>query len=189
MFFIAIAGHSMPSVWAYFTMEKFNWDTAFIGYSLAFLGFLSIIVQSWLVGVLAKQLGDKSMTLLGLVLSITGLIFIAFTPWQWLLVPALILYVTGSVQRTGFQSMAAALVPKNEQGELQGSLSSLMGLATIIAPPLMTMSFSYFTSDNTSGFYFPGIPYIIAAFLTFTSLLLLVKKLNIKRKKQATAKV
>jgi DHA1 family tetracycline resistance protein-like MFS transporter len=63
-----------------------------------------------------------------------------------------------------------------------------MGLATIISPPLMTMSFSYFTSDKASGFYCPGMPYIIAAFLTFISLLLLIKKLNIKRKKQLTVR-
>ena len=39
----------------------------------------------------------------------------------------------------GFQSIISSQVSKSEQGELQGGLSSLLGLATIIAPPLLTM--------------------------------------------------
>jgi DHA1 family tetracycline resistance protein-like MFS transporter len=180
MFLVTVAGHSMPSVWAYFTTEKFNWSSDLIGYSLTFLGVMSIIVQSWFVGIFSKRMGDKSMIIIGIILSTIGLLLIAFSNSNWVLILALILYVLGNVHRAGFQSMISSSVPKNEQGELQGSLSSLMSLATIISPPLMTMSFSYFTSSSTSKLYFPGIPYLIAAFLTLLSVipLLKVKKIS-----------
>ncbi|MDG3584116.1 TCR/Tet family MFS transporter [Galbibacter pacificus] len=176
MFFVAISGHSMPSVWAYFTIEKFDWDTRLIGYSLAFLGVLSIVVQSWLVRLLAKKFGDAKMTIFGLLSSICGLLLIAFSAVEWLLFPAMMIYVIGSVQRTGFQSIITSNVAKNEQGELQGSLSSLLGLSTIIAPPLLTMAFTFFTKDESSGLYFPGTPYLIAVGLTVISLLIMIKK-------------
>lgn len=175
MFFVTIAGHSMPSVWAYFTIEKFDWNTELIGYSLAFLGVLSIVVQSWLVGILAKKFGDGKMTIFGLLSSICGLLLIAFSEVQWLLFPAMMIYVVGSVQRTGFQSIITSNVAKNEQGELQGSLSSLLGLATIIAPPLLTMTFTYFTKNENSGLYFPGAPYLIAVVLTIISLVIMIR--------------
>lgn len=175
MFLVTVAGHSMPSVWAYFTAEKFNWSSDLIGYSLTFLGVMSIVVQSWLVGVFSKRMQDKSMIVLGIILSTTGLSLIAFSNFVWLLIPALILHVLGNVYRAGFQSMISSLVPKNEQGELQGSLGSIMSLATIISPPLMTMSFSYFTSHNTLGLYFPGMPYLIAALLTLLSVIPMLK--------------
>lgn len=181
MFLMAIAGHSMPSVWAYFTIEKFDWNAELIGYSLAFLGLLSIIVQSWLVGTLAKKLGDDKMTIFGLLFSITGYLLIAFSNVEWLLFPAMVINVIGSVQRTGFQSIISSRVSKNEQGELQGGLSSLLGLATIIAPPLLTMVFTYFTKDKNSDIYFPGAPYLIASFLTIISLIIMLMNYKTRR--------
>ena len=89
MIFVSIANHSMESVWAYFTIEKFKWDTSLIGYSLAVIGLLSIIVQLWLVGILAKKLGDRRMAVFGLMLTMTGFFLFAFTEWQWLLLVAL----------------------------------------------------------------------------------------------------
>ena len=82
----------------------------------------------------------------------------AFTEWQWLLLVALLVYIIGGVQGTAIQSITSSTIPENEQGELQGSLGSLMGLTTLIAPPLMTSSFSYFTGKN-SAIYFPGISF------------------------------
>lgn len=178
MFFVALAGHSMPSVWAYFTIEKFDWDTKSIGFSLAFLGVLSIIVQSWLVGIFVKKIGDSNMTILGLLFSICGLLLIAFSQVEWLLIPAMMIYVLGSIQRTGFQSIITSNVAKNEQGELQGSLSSLLGLATIIAPPLLTMSFTYFTKNENTGLYIPGAPFLIATGLTMMSLIIIISNYN-----------
>ena len=83
----------MESVWAYFTIEKFKWDTSLIGYSLAVIGLLSIIVQLWLVGILAKKLGDRRMAVFGLMLMMTGFFLFAFTEWQWLLLVALLVYI------------------------------------------------------------------------------------------------
>ena len=40
MIFVSIANHSMESVWAFFTIEKFKWSTSLVGYSLAFIGIL-----------------------------------------------------------------------------------------------------------------------------------------------------
>ena len=174
MIFVSIANHSMESVWAYFTIEKFKWDTSLIGYSLAVIGLLSIIVQLWLVGILAKKLGDRRMAVFGLILTMTGFFLFAFTEWQWLLLVALLVYIVGGVQGTAIQSITSSTIPENEQGELQGSLGSLMGLTTLIAPPLMTSSFSYFTGKN-SAIYFPGISFLIAALLTLISLILLIK--------------
>lgn len=51
MVFVSVANHSMESIWAFFTIEKFKWTNRLIGYSLAFIGVLSIVVQMWLVGI------------------------------------------------------------------------------------------------------------------------------------------
>jgi DHA1 family tetracycline resistance protein-like MFS transporter len=104
----------------------------------------------------------------------TGFFLFAFTPWQWLLFTALLLVIVGGIQGTAVQSIMSSAMPDNEQGELQGALGSLMGLTTLIAPPLMTSSFSYFTGKQ-SEIYFPGIPFLIASILTLISLILFLK--------------
>ena len=53
----------------------------------------------------------------------------------------------------------------NEQGELQGGLTSLMSLTAIVGPPLMANTFSYFTGPS-APFYFPGAALTLAGILT-----------------------
>src|SRR3546814_5413788 len=91
MFLVMLSSHSMPSVWAYFTMERYGWDTAMVGYSLAFLGGLSVVVQSSLVGAMAKRWGEYGMTAMGVSLSTAGLLLVTLSFSAWLLLPALIL--------------------------------------------------------------------------------------------------
>ncbi len=62
-------------------------------------------------------------------------------------------------------------VEPNAQGELQGAVASLLSLATIIGPPLMTQLFGYFTGP-TAPFQLPGAAFVMAAALTIGSLLL-----------------
>lgn len=174
MFFVSIANHSMESVWAFFTIEKFRWSNLLIGYSLAFIGILSIVTQSWLVSILVKKIGDKLMAIWGLIFITVGFFLFAFAPWSWLLFIALIIFILGGVQGTAIQSIISSAIPNNEQGELQGALGSLLGFTTLIAPPLMTNSFSYFTSKQ-SEIYFPGIPFLISAALTLISLALFLE--------------
>lgn len=160
---VSIAGHSMPSVWAYFTMEKFSWNARLVGYSLAFLGILSLVVQVYGVRLMSRRFGDYRMTTIGIAFSILGLLCIAFSFHVLLLIPALILYNFGSINRAGFQALTSKGTREDRQGELQGIIGSLNGLALIIGPLLMTQTFGLFTNGALG--YFPGFPYLLAAIL------------------------
>ncbi|MBC9934179.1 TCR/Tet family MFS transporter [Chitinophaga qingshengii] len=174
MLLISFATHSMESVWAFFTIEKFGWSNQLIGYSLAFVGLLSVLSQTWLVGVVSRRLPDKQIAVIGLLCMTAGYLLFAFAWWQWVLLPALMIYIAGSIQGTAMQSIVAGAMPDNEQGELQGGLGSLMGLTTLLAPPVLTGSFAWATA-GTSPVYFPGMPYLIAGVLTICSLVLLMR--------------
>lgn len=174
MLLVSFATHSMESVWAFFTIEKFRWSNQLVGYSLALVGVLSILSQTWLVSVLTNRLSDRQMAIIGLVCMTTGYLLFAFAGWQWVLLPALVIYIAGSIQGTAMQSIVAGAMPDNEQGELQGALGCLMGLTTLLAPPVLTSSFAWATA-RTSPVYFPGMPYLIAAMMTVGGLILLLK--------------
>jgi MFS transporter, DHA1 family, tetracycline resistance protein len=53
-------------------------------------------------------------------------------------------------------------VPETEQGELQGALTSLNSLISVVAPVVMTQLFGIFTAAH-APVYFPGAPFLAAA--------------------------
>jgi DHA1 family tetracycline resistance protein-like MFS transporter len=74
-------------------------------------------------------------------------------------------------------------VPRNQQGELQGALTSLMSLTTIIGPLIMNNTFAFFTSDK-APFHFPGIHFLIGAVCMLFSLIIIWKVLTREKKVQ-----
>ncbi|MFM7858673.1 MAG: hypothetical protein ACKO96_43830, partial [Flammeovirgaceae bacterium] len=84
------------------------------------------------------------------------------------------------------QGIISSQVPANEQGELQGALTSLMSATSIVGPLIMTQLFSYFTGVN-AHIYFPGAPMLMGGIMTFISLLLAWRSLvNFDLTKTAT---
>lgn len=85
-------------------------------------------------------------------------------------------YALGGFAGPSLQGIISNQVPANMQGELQGVLTSLISFSAIIGPPVMTQSFSYF---STSGaLYIPGAPFILGALLSIVALIIGVKTLG-----------
>jgi DHA1 family tetracycline resistance protein-like MFS transporter len=53
-------------------------------------------------------------------------------------------------------------VPADAQGRIQGSLSSLVSLAGIVAPAIFASSFGFFIGPHTP-MHLPGVAFLIAA--------------------------
>jgi DHA1 family tetracycline resistance protein-like MFS transporter len=73
--------------------------------------------------------------------------------------------------------MVSGQVPANEQGEIQGILTSLMSASSIIGPPLMSGLFYHFTQP-TAAMLFPGAPFILGGILMGISTLLVFRALR-----------
>ncbi len=80
-------------------------------------------------------------------------------------------YALAGIAGPSLQSLISGNIPANEQGELQGALTSLISVTSIIGPLLMTGLFSYFTAA-TSSVYFPGAPFMMGAILTLISVII-----------------
>ena len=174
VFFLFSVGQNVyPSVWPYFTTEQFGFDSKMIGISLAIFGLCMALAQGGLIRIVIPRYGEwnTARVALGLnavVLVITG--FISSTLMLFLLMPVMALGVIASPALQGMMSNATSA---ENQGELQGVLASVQGLAMIISPLLMTSLFRAFTSETTL-IYLPGAPFIAAATLCATALAILV---------------
>lgn len=168
---IYIAAHAVQGNWSYYTIEKFHWSEKMIGLSLAAVGVLVAAVQGGLIRVVLPRWGQKKSLYTGLTLYSLGYLLFAFATQGWMMFVFLIPYCLGGLAGPSLQGIISAQVPANEQGELQGALTSLVSLTSIAGPIIMSQLFGYFTG-LAAPVYFPGAPMVMGGILTFISLLL-----------------
>ena len=161
-FLIYLGAQAVQSNWNFFTIYRFNWSEKMVGISLAVVGVLIGLVQGVLTRMVVPKLGNNKSIYLGLGLYVLGLVLFAFATEGWMMFAFLVPYCLGGICGPSLQSVISGEVPANQQGELQGSLTSLMSLTTIIGPLIMNGSFAYFTSSK-APFIFPGIHFLIGA--------------------------
>lgn len=162
--FVYIAGHAVQTNWTFYTMYKFNWTETLVGISLGVSGFMAALVQGYLIRFIQPKIGNEKSIFYGLTLYALGMILFAFASESWMMFAFLIPYGLGGIAGPALQSVISAEVPRNEQGELQGALASLVSLTAIVGPPLMTNIFYYFTHDQ-APFIFPGAPFFLGFLL------------------------
>ncbi|AJH15112.1 TCR/Tet family MFS transporter [Myroides profundi] len=166
--FVYIGLHAVQSNWHFFTMYKFSWTERLVGISLGILGLLIGLVQGVLIRWSAPKLGEQKSIYLGLLFYALGLLLFAFANQGWMMLVFLIPYSLGGICGPSLQSLISKSIPSDQQGELQGALTSLVSVTSIIGPPVMTNLFYYFTHEN-APFEFSGAPFLLASLLMFIS--------------------
>lgn len=167
-FLIYLAAQSVQGNWSFFTIYRFGWDEGMVGISLGVVGLLVGLVQAGLTRVINPKIGNQRSIYLGLLLYTLGLVLFAFASQGWMMFVFLVPYCLGGICNPSLQATLAQHIPPNEQGELQGALTALMSLTTVIGPPIMNNLFSYFTGPK-APIYFPGVFFLLAAVLMLLS--------------------
>ena len=166
--FIYLAVHAVQSNWSFANMEKFKWSPKMIGLSLGMVGLLVGLVQGVLIRYINPKIGNEKSVYYGIALYALGLILFAFASSSWMMFVFLIPYCLGGISGPALQALISVHVPKNEQGELQGSLTSIMSVTSIAGPLIMTSLFAYFTKPG-NPFYFPGASFLMGALFMIIS--------------------
>ncbi len=170
-FLIYLAAQAVQGNWNFFTIYRFQWTEGMVGISLAVVGLLVGAVQAGLTRVINPKLGNEKSIYLGLFLYTVGLVLFAFATEGWMMFAFLVPYCLGGIAGPSLQATLAQHVPPNQQGELQGALTGLMSLTTIIGPLMMNNLFAFFTGKK-APFHFPGVSFLLAALFMLGSLLI-----------------
>jgi len=168
---VYLAAHAVQSNWSYFTMYRFHWTEKMVGASLSVVGLLVALVQVGLLRVVNPRLGNDRSVYVGLGFYALGMLLFAFATQSWMMFAFLVPYCLGGIAGPALQAIISGHVPPNEQGELQGALTSLMSVTSIIGPLLMTNLFYFFTKKG-APVYFPGVSFLLGAVLMMVSSLL-----------------
>ncbi|WP_449436774.1 TCR/Tet family MFS transporter [Pedobacter steynii] len=169
--FLYIASHSVQSTWTFINIEKFHWSTSMIGVSLTVVGVLVAAVQGGLIRFINPKLGNEKSIYVGFLLYAVGLFLFAFASKSWMMFAFLVPYCLGGIAGPALQAIMSGNVPQNEQGELQGALTSLMSVTAIIGPLFMTNLFAWFTRPGAT-IKFAGAPFLAGAILMLISVLI-----------------
>lgn len=168
MFFVIfmyyLAGTAIQNTWVYLTKEKFFWDEVDVGISLAVVGVCVAIVQGGLTGVFAKKLGDVKTAYIGLMMFVLALIGIGLVNHGWMLYALMLPYAFTGLAGPTIQAIMSKNTVASEQGELQGSITSIVSLAEIIGPVFMMALMSWTTVGIPEEDRVYGSPYFAAAF-------------------------
>lgn len=177
IFILYVGSHAVQSNWNYFTMYQFNWTEKMVGISLGVIGLLVGIVQGGLIRWINPKIGNVKSIYFGLALYTIGMFLFAFATESWMMFVFLIPYCLGGIAGPALQAVVSEQVPPSEQGEIQGTLTSLMSASSIVGPPMMASVFYYFTHDE-APFLFPGAPFILGGILMLISTILAYRTLK-----------
>ena len=166
---LSIAFFVYPSVWAFFGRAQFNWDARMVGLSLAAYGFGIVIIQGVLIRPILKRFGERVTALFGMCIHLLTFLAYPLMTETWHVFAYLPISVFSAVAVPALQGLMSNNVPKNTQGELQGVMSSLTAIATIVSPFVMTRVFSHFTRED-SAIYLPAAPFIVSALAVMIAL-------------------
>ena len=161
-FLYQLAHQVLNNVFVLYTGNRYNWTPSMVGFALATVGILNIVVQGGLVRPALKRCGERALLYTGLIFGVVGysMYGLADTSWKfWAATPvfSLMAFFTPAIQGL----MSRRLGP-SVQGQLQGANGSLTGIAGMIGPLLFPGIYSYSLNSNTP-FSTPGLPFLVAA--------------------------
>ncbi len=172
-FCLMLSGAVYTSVWAFYGVEKFGWGELMIGLTLTTYGVGLAVVQGGLIRLIHPKLGDRKTILLGMGIILVGMVAIAFATQTWVIFSLLPLVVLGEIAGPTLNGMMSKLKGDDEQGELQGVMSSLQSLSAIMAPPLYAGLFKMYS--DSAGVYFPGAPFLASVAVLAVGLLVFIR--------------
>ena len=164
VFIANLAHYVYPSIFVLFADYRYGWGQKEVGYVLALVGVLNIIVNVGLVGRAVKRLGERRALLCSLVCGALGFAVYGAAGTGWIFLLGLPLSALWAISAPATQALITRQVGPEVQGRIQGALMSLVSMAGIVGPAIFAGSFGFFIGPRAPA-HLPGAPFLIAALL------------------------
>ncbi len=159
-----MAHYVLPSVYVLYTDYRYGWSELDVGLTLGLVGVCNALVQALLVKRLVPKLGERRAVAIGLACGIVGFAWMGLAPTGAWFLGAIPFMALWGLAGPSLQSLITQRVEPEQQGRLQGSLSSLVATAGIFGPFLFTGIFRLFIGDHPPA-YLPGASFLFSACL------------------------
>jgi MFS transporter, DHA1 family, tetracycline resistance protein len=182
-FLMNLAHVVLPSTAVLYLGYRYGWGSTAVGLTLAAVGTCAMIVQGLLVKPLTARFGERRTLLAGLLCGAIGFAMYGFAPNGWIYCLGIPVMAFWGLAGPATQSLMTRRVSATEQGQLQGAIASLWGIAGLIGPSIFTQTFAFFIRTDSLasppqhsllspehsallvGWHLPGAPFFLASLL------------------------
>ena len=163
----------LNTIWPFYTIARFGWTGAAIGLSLTFSGLISAAVRGGLIRIVIPRWGEMKVASGAIAAQIVGQVVLAFGTSGWMMFVGIGIHSLAGLAYPALSSLASRLVKSENQGELQGAIASLTGLAAIAGPIIASQTFALFAGPQ-ANFKFPAAPIVLASVFACIALAILL---------------
>lgn len=167
-FLSLLASVALQSTFVIYAQYRYGWDARILGWSLAWVGICSFVMQGLVVGRFVKRAGERISLYAGLVCGAIALVGYGLAPsGLWIFVATPVLMLWGLTSSAAQQVMTRHVAP-NEQGELQGAIQGLRAAAFLVGPFLFSETLSI-AIGPFAKYGVPGAPWFLSAAILFSA--------------------
>ena len=173
LFLAGIAQAGLQAIWVLWSGVQLGWTIADAGYSLAVVGVATVIVQGGLVRIIVPKFGERRVVFGGYMISAISFSVLPLVTTSWIVYIGVIFYIIGwGSASPALQSLMSRAVPEDQQGLLQGTISSVNSVGLIVGPIMATQIFALFTG-GLSYLDYPGAWYFVGSILFLLAMLVI----------------
>lgn len=134
-FFFGLAFSMFQSIFSLYAASKLHLSSQSTGFILAYVGFLSVLVQGIGIGIVAKRFRENTIIITAMWLMVFGLVGWSLTPNLPVLLGVMVpLALGGGTLNTVLNSAISKAVSREEIGGMLGISSSIESATRVISP-------------------------------------------------------
>jgi len=163
--FLGYLAHAvLPSTSVLYMGYRYGWGTASVGLMMAGVGVAAMIVQGGLIRPITARFGERATLLAGSLSGAAGFFTYGVAPEGWIFCLGIPIMAFWGLSGPATQALMSRRVRLSEQGQLQGAIASINGVAGLLGPTLFTEVFASFIGPGAAG-HLPGAPFLLASLL------------------------
>lgn len=152
-----------PATWSFWATIRFGWSPGAIGWSLAWVGLLTVLVQATMTGPAVKRFGELGAAAIAMACAAVTMLALAFATAGWQVYALFLVGAFGAFAYPALSGLVSRMVGPDQQGALQGGLSSITSVAEIIGPLIAAQALATGAMAGFSGAAFLVAAALIAA--------------------------
>ncbi|MEO5867603.1 MAG: MFS transporter, partial [Sphingomonas sp.] len=151
-----IGGIVYPATWSFWAAIRFGWGAREIGWSLAWVGLLSIVTQLAVTARFVGRFGERRTAIVAALSSAACLFAYAFANAGWQVYTFFLIGALGQMGYPAMNGLLTRMADATRQGSLQGGIASMGSVAQIVGPLIAAQALAWGAAHGLPG----------AAFLT-----------------------
>jgi DHA1 family tetracycline resistance protein-like MFS transporter len=154
----------LPSIFVLYVGYRYGWTPGVLALTFLASGLCQIIVQVLLVTPTVRAVGERGAVLLGLGFAAVSFCAYALAERPWMYLATMPFFALGGLMQPGLMGLMTRRVGPEFQGQLQGAVQSLQGIAATIGPYIFGMTFAWSIRED-HRLHMPGLAILIASAL------------------------